>query len=282
MVHFSSWAYHMKINIDSKSIINFITFNRNERKQIIHKTYDTKQRLNINIQNSDTEQDDISIESEPSPTPQQNDQHIHINNLYKHIGKPKLSYHPYRGRHPRYQFMTDSKFVKIFFMIFVMLSMLTHFIISFICYAFNTLDRFNFFSTLVLFQWILYLTYLISWHQNYRFELSIELLLYDGYSLNYLLGIETKIKNILNQEINVLNNLNDKHLLSPTPPNTYQYNQEDDLISNNTNTSSSFSSLYNRKTRGSIHLNDGKQPLLNNNNKSRISNSNSNKQTKSV
>ena len=35
MIHFSSWAYHMKINVDSSSILKFITFNRSEITQII-------------------------------------------------------------------------------------------------------------------------------------------------------------------------------------------------------------------------------------------------------
>ena len=35
MIHFSSWAYHMKINVDSSTILKFITFNRSEMTQII-------------------------------------------------------------------------------------------------------------------------------------------------------------------------------------------------------------------------------------------------------
>ena len=37
MVHFSSWAYHMKINVDAYTILKLITFKRSEVKQVIQK-----------------------------------------------------------------------------------------------------------------------------------------------------------------------------------------------------------------------------------------------------
>ena len=199
----------------------------NRRKQQLYKKQETmKSNMEIKFDNSEWLRHSI-ISNSPSDLDGFNGnipENSMINTEYKSRVKDK-----YRGHG------AERVQIKIFSIIFVLFSILLHYFVIFMTEVFENQDnkdfRFNVIHGLLLFQWVLCLTFMITWYQNYRFEYAIDKLLADGYSLYYLMR-DKKAKLELNESLNEIGqemktlamhvrsaSVNDMNLPTPTPSN---------------------------------------------------------------
>eukprot|EP01084_Bolivina_argentea_P142102 249655_1 len=201
LLQFSKYAYQLIFNFNAHSFKKFIKFKKNSNKNeflesnefsnnILAKynpnsipnrrkrlLYEKQERLKANLEiKFDNEQ--WMRQSVISDTPSDIAKFKTNNYEYKSRVNSK-----YRGHgHETYE-------IKIFSIIFVMISILLHEIVVFLTEIFESdhTTRFNIIHALLLFQWMLCLCFMITWYQNYRFEYAIEKLLDEGYSLYYLM-----------------------------------------------------------------------------------------------
>ena len=224
ILQFTKYSYDLMFNFNAFSLSKFIKFRKitnkmdfieaadysnnamakynpnsipNRRKKML---YEKQERMKLNMEikfdNDEWMRHSIISDSPSEIYVVKHNKYSEIQQQQQYKSRVKDKYRGHGAEKTR---------IKVFSILFVLFSVFIHYSIIFMTEVFENEDnkdyRFNVIHGLLLFQWILCLTFLITWYQNYRFEYAIDKLLADGYSLYYLMQ-NKNTKLLINESLN--------------------------------------------------------------------------------